>query len=258
MEFQEQFDAIVKSHLESHSADYIENLKEEFSKNHVVVIDSLLPGPLKAALSAEAKYLMAEEGKRRDLIMKISGNTPRHYFSVGRDRINENGKLIPAFFHSQVIRDFLTKVYGDVVYKVPYEPEEFIINRQQATGDTHGWHWDDYTFALIWMVEAPAEGCGALVEYVPHTEWDKTDFENCVNKVLEVSTVQRKYIPQDTCYFMKANTTLHQISPLTSETRRTVIIYTYASEADMTNGKISHESMEEIYPEDTGASMELV
>ena len=164
--------------------------------------------------------------------------------------IHENGRIIPAFFHSEVIRNFLSFLHCAEVLKVPYEPEEFIINRQQYTGDTHGWHWDDYTFALIWMVEAPKPGDGALIEYVPDTIWDKSDYENCVNKVLEANTVQSLYVPQDCCYFMKANTTLHRVSPLTGDSRRTVIVFTYASAEDLSDA-ITHESMEEIYPEDT-------
>jgi len=249
--FQKQFDLMVYNHLHQLSSDTLSTLRKEFMDNQVVVIESLLPEPLKAALSAEARFLMAELGKRRDLVMKVSGNTPRHYWSVGRDSVNDNGKLIPAFFHSEVIRDFLTFLNGnEEVYTVPYKPEEFIINRQQFSGDTHGWHWDDYTFALIWVVEAPELGDGGLIEYVPNTTWDKSDFENCVSKVLEQEEIQSMHVPKDNCYFMKASTTLHRVAPLNGNSRRTVIVFTYASENDF-QGMITHESMEEIYPDDT-------
>lgn len=247
---QRQFDLMVYNHLHYLGEERLSQLRNDFLENSVVMIDSLLPDPLKVALSAEANYLMATKGKRRDLLMKVSGNTPRHYFSVGRDSIANHGKLIPAFFHSEIIRNFLTYLHGAEVSKVPYDPEEYIINSQQHTGDTHGWHWDDYTFALIWMVEAPALDDGALIEYIPDTTWDKSDYENCVTKVLESNTIQTMYVPQDCCYFMKANTTLHRVSPLTGDSKRTVIVFTYASEEDFQN-QITHETMEEIYPEDT-------
>ncbi|GIQ67794.1 hypothetical protein DUZ99_02740 [Xylanibacillus composti] len=248
---QKEFDFIMRNHFMTLEPTYKKEMRQQFAENHVVILDSLLPIPLQVALAAEAKNLMYEHGKRRDLTMKISGNTPRHYYSVGRDKVNEYGKLIPAFFHSETIREFLTYLNNDLpVHKVPYEAEEFIINRQGNIGDTHGWHWDDYTFALIWMVEAPKEGDGALIEFIPRTEWDKSDYDNCVTKVLEASDVSSMYVPENCCYFMKANTTLHRVTPLTGDSRRTVIVFTYASDEDY-HSEITHESMEEIYPEDT-------
>ncbi|MCZ8522863.1 MULTISPECIES: HalD/BesD family halogenase [Paenibacillus] len=249
--FKSQYDIIVENHLNSLSPDYVEGLKEEFKKNQVVILEALLPDPIKRGMMAEAKVLLNEHAARRDLNMRVTEDTPRHYLSVGRDSIQAHGHLIPSFFRSPSIVKFLSEVSGEPVYRVPYEPEEFIINSQRNLGDTHGWHWDDYAFALIWIVEAPAVGDGALVEYIPHTVWDKSDPDNCVSKVLKEHTANSMYVPEGVCYLMKANTTLHRISPLTGDSKRSVIIYSYASQADLDSNDISHETMEEIYPDDT-------
>lgn len=247
MSIQQQFDLIVQNHLDSLPKEYVQQLRNEFITNHVVVMDSLLPDILKTALAAEARYLLAEHGKRRDLVIKQTGNTPRNFNSVARDPIAQNGKLIPAFFESHVIKNFLTTLNNDeTVHPIPYEPEEFIINSQQATGDTHGWHWDDYAFALIWIVEAPQPEYGGLLEYVPRVDWDKTDLKNCVQKVLDTHPVNKMSFAADTCYFLKSNTTLHRISPLTGGSRRTVIVFSYASDDDL-KSPISHETMEQLF-----------
>ncbi|MDA1478025.1 HalD/BesD family halogenase [Bacillus changyiensis] len=255
----ENFDKLVHDHLNTLSQGYINNLSKEFSENQVVILDKLLPDALKAGVHAEAKHLLVEHAERRDIDqMKVTGNTPRHYDSVGRDSITENSELIPSFFKSKVIQGFLKKVNNnESLHPVPYEPEEYIINSQQATGDTHGWHWDDYTFALIWIVEAPKKGDGALIEYVPNTEWDKSDYENCVQKVLDTHEVNSLYVPEGSCYLMKASAALHRITPLTGDLRRTVIVFTYASDEDFKK-EITHETMEEIYPKDTKSEEQVM
>ncbi|MBD8499640.1 hypothetical protein [Paenibacillus arenosi] len=247
MTFQEQFDADVIQHLNSLPDTLNEQLRHDFSTNDVVVFEAMLPEALRIKMEDEALSILHHYGVRRDLVIKETGNTPRNFNSVGRDAIAEHGQYIPAFFASEPIKQYLASINNNqTVLPVPYQPEEYIINSQQATGDTHGWHWDDYTFALIWIVEAPRPEEGALIEYIPHTEWDQTDKKNCVQKILDTHTVNSKYIPQGRCYFMKANTTLHRISPLVGSSRRTVIVFTYATEEDMTKD-ISHETMEQIW-----------
>jgi len=247
MEFQKQFDAIVEQHINSLPKDYLLVLQERFKNEGLAMMDDMLPQPLIAAMSAEAKYLLSENAKRRDITIKATGNTPRNFNVVNRDIIHAEGKLIPAFFKSEVLLNFLTFLNNnEPVHRIPYTPEEFIINNQQKTGDTHGWHWDDYTFALIWVIEAPKEGEGALIEYVPDTVWDKENPESGLKEVLENREIKSLYVPKDHCYFMKAGTTLHRVTPLNNDSRRTVVVFSYASEEDMSR-EISHETMGEIY-----------
>src|SRR3546814_4571113 len=44
---------------------------------------------------------------------------------------------------------------------------------QERKGDTHGLHWGDYSFALIWILQAPPIEVGGLLQCVPHTSWNK-------------------------------------------------------------------------------------
>ncbi|MCU4765974.1 hypothetical protein OCF65_20460 [Bacillus toyonensis] len=247
MEFQKQFDTIIENHINSLQKDYLLVLQERFKNEGLAMMNDMLPKPLIAAMSAEAKYLLSENAKRRDITIEATGNTPRNFNVVNRDSISEKGKIIPAFFRSEVIINFLTFLNNsEPVHRIPYTPEEFIINNQQKTGDTHGWHWDDYTFALIWVIEAPKEGEGAIVEYIPNTVWDKENPETGLKAVLENREIQNIYVPQDHCYFMKAGTTLHRVTPLENDSRRTVVVFSYASEEDLTKN-ISHETMGAIY-----------
>ena len=249
MEFQAYFDLAVSTHFDQFSTESIEQLQRNLREDDIVVFDQLLPENFKIKLHEEALSMLDIHGVRRELHIKQTGNTPRYFSSTGRQAIAEHGKYIPAFFNSDVIKHFLSRINEAPLLPVPYEPEEYIINRQESIGDTHGWHWDDYTFALIWIVEAPKMGEGALVEYVPKTEWDRKDMEHCVQKVLDTHDVHQMFIPEGHCYLMRASSTLHRISPLTGTSKRTVIVFTYAIEEDL-DKDISHETMEQIWAQE--------
>ena len=241
--------------FEKQASEHIANIpkqlttlyEQSFRDEDIVVIDHLLPNALASAMQRQALDLIEAHGARRDLIMEATGGTPRHYTSVGRDKIREQDGPITHFFESEVIRTYLSRIAGEELHKVPYAPEEYIVNSQQKSGDTHGWHWDDYTFALICMVEAPAYDKGGRVEYIPRTKWDKGDSAKALERFLRNQVVRSPYIPSGSCYLMRANTSLHRIAPLDGDTRRTVIVFTYASTSDLTDPTISHETMEQIY-----------
>lgn len=206
----------------------------------------------------EADALLKTKARRRDLTIKESGNTPRAYASVGRDEIARGSKIIPAIFHNEALRDFLSQIVGETLEKVPYQPEEFILNRQSAPGDTHGWHWDDYAYALILVLEAPDPLMGGRVEYVPCVEWQKDNTEQYLRDLLTVKSTRSDYIKAGQCYLSKANTMLHRVTPLTGPTTRSVVVITFASPEDMVSDSITHHSMEDIYPESTTAPVGLV
>jgi hypothetical protein len=247
MMIQQEFDKDVEKHFNTFSDEYLDLKKREFEKESIVCFDAFLPEKLNIKLFEEARNLLSKEKKRRDLQIRVTGNSPRSYFSVNRDSIIDHGEVIPTFFSSEPILNLLSKMNGDErVYRIPFQPEEYIINSQQASGDTHGWHWDDYSFALIWMIDAPEQGNGGMVEYIPHTIWDKTDSENCIENILQTHFVRSAYIPKGSCYLMKANTTLHRVTPLLKNSKRTVVVFSYANEEDLSK-VITHETAEEIY-----------
>lgn len=247
-----EIESIISDHLSRFDPDLIDSYSRSFKETSLVKFDNLIPWNLFLQLREEAQTLLASESRRRDVIIKESGNTPRAYLSVGRDIIAKRGKLIPAIFHSESIRKYLSSIVGEEIAKVPYEPEEFIINSQQQPGDTHGWHWDDYAYAFIWMIEEPDPLSGGRVEFIPNIKWNKDNTEEWLKYNLSTKTVLSEHIKTGQCYFMKANTTLHRVSPIIRSTNRIVAILTYASQDDLISDDITHFSMEDIYPEIAG------
>jgi hypothetical protein len=248
------FEAIVEQHLASFTDNLVEYLSHDYREDTMVIIRDLLPPDLRVAMEAEARTLLDTEAQRRELLIEQSGGTPRAYNSVGRDAIRRHGTYIPAFFDSKAVLAFLGRIVGEPLHRVPYEPEEFIINSQSRTGDTHGWHWDDYSFALVWVVDEPDVLSGGRVEFTPRIKWERSDTKSLLQRTLSAEQIRSVHVPAGSCYLLRAKDALHRISPLTRETRRTVIVFTYATQDELENDFISHESMELIYPADTGVA----
>lgn len=247
-------DQCIREHLSSQPNQLKKLLSAEFRHKDIVVFEELLPLDLREALQREANDLLETSSRRRNMVLEATGGTPRAYASVDRDTIFEGGNIIKKFFESKAVRQYLSDIAGEPLHKVSYQPEEYIINSQEKSGDTHGWHWDDYTFALIWVVQSPDRLAGGRVEYVAATDWDKNNPRRALGDILGEREVRSRHIDSGCCYLMRANTTLHRVAPLMGDTRRTVIVFTYASDIDLTDPNISHETMEQIYAEELQAA----
>lgn len=245
----------IENHIRQFPVSLVNYLKSDYQEDLMVVIDDLLPHDVREGMETEARRLLSEEALRREVIIAQSGNTPRAYDSVGRNVIREQGEYIPAFFDSPSILNFFSRITGETLYRVPYAPEEFIINSQNKTGDTHGWHWDDYSYALVWVIDEPDVFAGARVEFIPSVPWKKTATREWIKDVLTENTIRSRHISQGQCYLLRARDALHRISPLTSASRRTVIVFTYANDLDLNDPELTHDSMETIYPQDTQAQL---
>lgn len=241
----------IEQHIQAFPESLINYLKNDYQDDLMVVIDDLLPLEIRLAMEEEARVLLQGESLRREVVIAQSGNTPRAYDSVGRNVIREKGRYIPAFFDSPSLLSFFSRITGENLYRVPYAPEEFIINSQNKSGDTHGWHWDDYSYALVWVIDEPDVFAGARVEFVPRIAWKKTGTSEWIKDVLTQSTVYSRHVAQGQCYLLRARDALHRIAPLTRESRRTVIVFTYANDLDLNDASLTHDSMEAIYPHDT-------
>jgi hypothetical protein len=234
----------------------IKQLTDKFRRDHIIVIDDLLPPAIVGSMREEARTLLETKAQRRQLIIKESGNTPRAYSSIGRDELLRHSSYVPALFHNVALRECLSQIAGEQLEKVPYEPEEFILNSQSTSGDTHGWHWDDYTYAFILVLEAPDPLLGGRIEYIANLEWQRKNTEGYLREMLATKPVRSIHVSSGQCYFIKSNTTLHRIAPLTGATTRTSLVLTYASPEDLVSDGITHNSMEAIYPETTAPGLQ--
>lgn len=238
----------IGAYLEGFEGD-MKSLQDAFAEDGYIEIAEFGPAGLKAQLLSEVDTLLEKHAQRRQLQIASTGNSPRYYEAVGRNAIVENADIIPAAYRSPALLGFLAELTGEPeIVPVPWQPEEIVITRMTQTGDSHGWHWDDYSYSLIWIIEAPGSDDGGALEYVRDTEWDKENPR--IDEYLRDGVIERRQPATGSVYLLKADTAMHRVAPLTRDgARRVILCFSYATLADLERD-VSHETMEELYPED--------
>ncbi|MEV2226827.1 hypothetical protein AB0E01_44395 [Nocardia vinacea] len=218
-------------------------VRKEFERCGYVAMSGLIPAQLRSAVASEALQLVEHRGVRRDLVLAATGCTPRRMRNVTRAEIACNGSVIEAIYDSATTIQLLSAVAGEPVFRCPYEPEQFVITRLEEAGDTHGWHWDDYSFALVWVAECPPPHDGGFVECIPDTVWDKPKPE--VARLVRDRVVHTLSVGTGDVYLMRTNTTLHRVHPI-RRGRRTIVNMAFASAGEL-NAAVSHETMDSLW-----------
>jgi hypothetical protein len=203
----------------------------------------VVPSDVKSAVGREALELVERSGVRRELRFAETDNTPRRMRNVRSEAITSGGQVIPTIYASQALLDLLSSVAGEEVILCPYEPERYLITSLENKGDTHGWHWDDYSFALVWVIECPPADDGGFVQCVPNTQWDKSNPQ--VNRAIVSRPIYSIELQPGDLYMMRTDTTMHRVYPL-SKGRRTILNMGYASTADLSKN-ITHETMDSLW-----------
>lgn len=233
----------VLAHLADHPADSYTDLRMAFEESGFALIPTVLPESIKSLIADEALLLAETRSVRRDLQTKETSFSNRKMRNVGSKEVLAHGGWIPAVYESQAFRGALSRVAAEPVRACPYMPERYIINRLDAVGDTHGWHWDDYSFAVIFVVECPPVGLGGFVQTVTDTSWDKTD-PRVFETLVENPILSHVLSPGD-IYLLRADTTLHQVHPILGG-RRTIVNMVFAADRDF-DKEITHETMEQLF-----------
>ena len=188
--------------------------------------DDLIDASTFAALQAEVGATLDAAGVRREMTIPTTGNSPRRYTLASRAALS-TGTVVPSLYRDARIIDRLSELAGEQLVPVPFEPEEFVATRMQFTGDTHGWHWDDYAFALVFVLHAPS--AGGAVETIRDTEWNKRDPR--VADYTRERTIDRFAPRAGQAYLIRADTTLHRVAPLEDDDLREVVTFSYARAA---------------------------
>nr|WP_188827928.1 hypothetical protein [Nocardia camponoti] len=212
----------------------------------------LFPNDLRAAVASEAIALVDRAGTRRVMSFAETEFTPRRMTNLPCSEIAQASTAIVAAYQMARQLPELAMIAGEELHACPYEPERIVITRLEHPGDTHGWHWDDYGFALVWIAECPSPQHGGLVEFVPNTTWDKAD--PGISEVLRERRVHRLDVGAGDVYLMRTDTTLHRVSPI-AKGRRTIVNMAFARAEELSR-PVSHETMDALWAVPGGRSEE--
>jgi hypothetical protein len=213
------------------TADSEFRLRNQFHRDGFIKIPQIAPPAVGEAVRDEVYRLLEEHAERRDLTLSTTGNTRRAMSVVRSEVIAANSQLIGGLYRGEALTSLLASIAGERLYPCPSVDEEFLITRQERANDTHGWHWGDFSFALIWIIVAPPIEHGGMLQCVPHTRWDKAAPR--INEYLCENPIATYGFGSGDIYFLRTDTTLHRTVPLTSDTTRIILNMTWAAEKDM-------------------------
>lgn len=219
-------------------------LSQHFRREGYVKIPNVVPDDLKLEVTDEVHRLLDQHARRIDIELKETSNSPRKMSTVSQQAIAGDGELIPRVYESEAMMGFLSRLAHQPVVPCPWDDEKYVIIRQEQAGDTHGWHWGDFSFTVIWIIEAPGSEYGGMLQCVPHTDWDKSDPR--VHDYLITHPIKTYPHVTGDIYFLRSDTTLHRTVPLNADRTRIILNTCWGSEAD-TLKQQSHETMEAMF-----------
>lgn len=238
-------DLSVDQHIRSTvNSKQLQISRESFLERGFALVSYLIPDDVKRLVAREVEELLNEQSVRRDLRIPQTDDTPRFMRNVAADDIRSRNGAIVELYGCDAFRNALTEVASEPVLECPYEPEHYVITHLDRPGDTHGWHWDDYSFGVIFVLESPAPEKGGFVQTVPNTRWNKSD-PAVFRKIIANPIYSYELKPHD-IYLLRTDTTLHRVHPLESDARRTIINFAYAGARDY-DKEIAHETMEDLF-----------
>ncbi|MBJ7536731.1 HalD/BesD family halogenase [Marinomonas transparens] len=207
------------------------NLKEKFKTCGLVNVRNILSKDMWKQLVSETNNIVKEHGIKRNISLEHSDNTRRALTTVGNELCRNNGPCMSAIYDNEAFLNFISEIAGERVSIFPNPVEQLAVSLMTEPGDTHGWHWDDCSFALIWMIECPPPSFGGFTQLVPNTGHEKG--KTNIFEVLTQHSIESHYFPQESFYFFRSGNFLHQVHPLVKPTRRLIINMDFVSDSDL-------------------------
>jgi hypothetical protein len=205
-------------------------LTHQFKRDGFLKIPDIMPLNLRREMKQEALRLLDLYSERRDLKLATTGNTPRKMSVVTSENIATSSDFINSIYRSKTLKNLLEKLAGEAFLPCPSKDEEFLITRHEKAGDTHGWHWGDYRYALIWILETPPIEYGGMLQCVPHTSWDKSNPK--IHEYLCENPIRTYGFVSGDIYLLKSDTTLHRTVPLSCDATRIMLNMTWGCMED--------------------------
>ncbi len=199
-----------------------------------MLLQNFYQGSALELLKREAERL-AKSAIRRDFKMTETEETSRLMSTLNGDAIDELSSLIPSNYTDPLLCQFLSAIAGERVYAVQDMGEKYVLNLLHQKGDTHGAHVDTYAYAWITVIEAPNEGDGGCLEFVPGV---------IAQKEIDGPNVVRLWPKSGDCIFLTTDDTIHRVAPLIrTSVRRLVIASAFANETTLNQISYSSEKL---------------
>lgn len=182
---------------------------------------SFLPGEMLEEVHADVHELLDEYSARHEVISPSTHDPRRKIQVIPQTEIAEGGTMIPALYHSGALRHFLGSIAGEGLVSCQ-DRGQYLISRLNYPDDAHGWHWGDYPYTLVWIIEAPEDPEGGdVLQCAPYSSGKQDDL-HVWEYSLESPGVACRHLKGDV-YFLNSGTTLHHLVPIQRNATRIIL-----------------------------------
>ena len=230
-----------KLHPIDNSNLYVKRCRDELQKNSILFLNNFLAEKTLVNLQREAQILYNKAfycSQNHNILLtekntQLDDNHPCNIDVVSdkgcvpHDWIPENSSL-RIIYNSSLFKNFIQSLLSvEIIY--PYADTLSSINyNYYEKSQQLGWHFDNASFAISLMIQAPVSGGG--FEYVV----DARNVEkNILNVQLVDSVLKNKYpvkklqIEEGTLVLFYGSNYLHRVTPVTSNKHRVLVTLNY-------------------------------
>lgn len=173
----------------------------------------------------------------------LSAPDPAYADSHPRNRLVTSSKgcitddLIPKdsalrqLYDSEVFRSFLCDVLGETAVYTYADPLSSVNLHFAETGQELGWHFDNSSFAITLMVQAPDQG--GQFEYVENlrdADAGDMNFDGVAEVLDGKADVKQIAAEPGTLLFFRGRNSIHRVAPNEGERTRILAVLAYNSE----------------------------
>ncbi|WP_067703822.1 HalD/BesD family halogenase [Nocardia jejuensis] len=221
----------ARRHLSRIDPAALTHARDRLAESGIARLGFLLPHRVKRMLAAEALTLVDHHRQWDESRENAEGGEPaaRQRIDIGSQEVRGGAQAIPLLYDCEPLRHMLSVVADESVLPHPVA-RRYGVSRRHHSDDPGRWHWDDYAFAFILVVECPPLQDGGFVQTVAHTrrDWDHSD----IYRTLTRNPIRSWELNPGDLYLIRADTTLHRVHPF-AHGRRTILSMAFASRADI-------------------------
>ncbi|GAB2559865.1 HalD/BesD family halogenase [Nocardia heshunensis] len=205
-------------HLRAVDPSALAHARNRLAETGIARLSFLLPHRVKRVLAAEALTLLDHHRQWGELLPEGEGGA-RQQVELVEPEVAAHAACIPALYDCEPLRHNLSLIAAEPVLGRT-DDRRYRVNRLHHDDVAGQWHWDDYAFALVLVVECPPLADGGFVQTVAHThrDWDHDD----VYRTLTRNPIHSWELHPGDLYLMRTDTTLHRVHPFVNGRRTTV------------------------------------
>lgn len=202
------------------------DMREQFARSGYVKLPNFLTSDALQIFKSEMDEM--EQIAIRKQFEMPGYNTPRKLSVLGGASIKSQSPLLYSLYHHYALRSCIESIVGRPIYTCNHKEEFMVANFLLNNGDTHGWHLDDPSYALIIFADAPSQGGGGEIEFISNwtdlckRKGHKPDdnVSELVSWAKENGLVDEKSHHSGDAYLLRADLNLHRVKPLLKQGER--------------------------------------